>query len=64
MMNEGAVLLHGSTGEIIFSEYLSRVGLHLLAVAVVAVVVHWWSSVSGRPSAESVVEGNGEESEQ
>lgn len=61
MMREAAVLLHGSTGEILFSEYLYRVGLHLLAVAAVTVVVH---GVIGRISEESVVEGNGEENEQ
>jgi hypothetical protein len=63
MIHVAAVLLHGSAGEILFAEYLYRVGLHLLAVAVVAIVVHWWAGLIGRTSAKSGVEENGKENE-
>jgi hypothetical protein len=41
MVQAVTVLLHGGAGEVLLSEYLYRVGVHLLAVAVVAIVVHW-----------------------
>lgn len=63
MIHDAVVLLHGSAGELLFSEYLYRVGLHLLAVAAIAIVVHWWAGLFGSASAESGVEGNGKENE-
>lgn len=62
MIQEVSILLHGGTGEVLFTDYLYWVGLHLLAVAVVAAVVHWGVGVLGStktPVAESDVEERG-----